>query len=156
MELEISSLQHNFIGGDWLSNPSANRIKVNNPSTLEILGSVPDHGLEEADMAITAAARCFQEWGSASPTLREEVLRRAADLMEDLETVKQGGIPQFAQPTLDFAMLAEVAQESAPTGTIPTTSHAPQANQELQSMWLYLFIGSAIINLILLVVMLVK
>ena len=82
MELEISSLQHNFIGGDSLSNPSANRIKVNNPSTLEILGSVPDHGLEEADMAITAAARCFQEWGSASPTLREEVLRRAADLME--------------------------------------------------------------------------
>ena len=82
MELEISSLQHNFISGDWLSNPSANRIQVNNPSTLEILGSVPDHGHEEADKAVTAAARCFEEWGAASPTLREEVLRRAADLME--------------------------------------------------------------------------
>ncbi|MCH2146213.1 MAG: serine/threonine protein kinase [Phycisphaerales bacterium] len=80
----------------------------------------------------------------------------ASDLLEDLETVKQGGIPQFAQPTLDFAMLAEVAQESSPAPAIPTTTHAPPVNKEMQAMWLYLFIGSAILNLILLILWAVK
>ncbi|MDP7004613.1 MAG: serine/threonine-protein kinase [Phycisphaerales bacterium] len=81
--------------------------------------------------------------------------QNASDLIEDLETVSRGGSPKFAQPTLDFAKLAEVAKStsaSSPTPQVPTDT----SGGELSSMWVPLLIASVIINIILIVVLLVN
>ena len=77
--------------------------------------------------------------------------QNASDLIEDLETVESGGLPQFAQPTLDFAMLADVARSSHSATPIPHSMQGPPPDKDLTKLWLSLFIVSAIINLVLLV-----
>jgi serine/threonine-protein kinase len=78
--------------------------------------------------------------------------QNASDLLEDLDTVAAGGSPQFAQPTLDFAKLAQVAKE------VPAQQHAAQntsSNGMVSPMWLPLIISAAInVILILLLVLL--
>ena len=73
----------------------------------------------------------------------------ADDLLEDLNTIEQGGSPQFAQPTLDFALLAEVASAT------PASDPVPQSNVQLPmaGMWLPMLIVSVIVNLILIAIL---
>ena len=78
--------------------------------------------------------------------------QNARDLIEDLEIVSGGGSPQFAQPTLDFVMLAEVA-ESAPASEPVPQATPPQETSELSSMWLPMLIVSVIVNLILIAIL---
>lgn len=87
--------------------------------------------------------------------MAKEVSQRyqnARDLIEDLDVVSGGGSPQFAQPTLDFVMLAEVAK-SAPASE-PVPQAAPQqTTSDIASMWLPMLIVSAIVNLILIAIL---
>ncbi len=79
--------------------------------------------------------------------------QNATDLIEDLDAVASGGSPQFAQPTLDFAKLAEVAQAT------PASESVPQSQEQgsvLSAMWLPMLIVSVLLNLILIVVLLVS
>ena len=81
--------------------------------------------------------------------------QNASDLIEDLKTVSLGDSPKFAQPTLDFAKLAEVAGATPPTGP---ASQVPVkvSGGELSSIWLTMFIVSVIVNIILIIVLLVN
>ena len=81
--------------------------------------------------------------------------QNAGDLIEDLDVIASGGSPQFAQPTLDFAMLAEVAQETSESEPIPQST-ALQPSSEIASMWLPMLIVSIIVNLILIAVLFAK
>ncbi|MEE2912603.1 MAG: serine/threonine-protein kinase [Planctomycetota bacterium] len=76
--------------------------------------------------------------------------QNAGDVIEDLDTVLRGETPHFAQPTLDFAMLAEVAQTS-PASKPVQQSTSQQVEEDISSIWLPLLIVSAIVNVILLV-----
>ena len=80
--------------------------------------------------------------------------QNASDLLEDLTAVENGGQPQFAQPTLDFAMLAEVAKTTPASQPIPPTSHESNSINPLANMWMIFFICSVIVNLILLITLL--
>ena len=81
--------------------------------------------------------------------------QNASDLIEDLDIVASGGSPQFAQPTLDFVLLAEVAQTTPASEPIrPSSQQKPASGME--SLYLPLLIGSVLLNLILLIVLLVK
>ncbi len=80
--------------------------------------------------------------------------QNASDLIEDLDTVQSGGSPQFAQPTLDFAMLAEVAQSTPSSEPVPQST-ATQQTSDVSSMWLPMLIVSVIVNMILIALLLV-
>jgi len=72
--------------------------------------------------------------------------QNAADLIEDLDAVAAGGSPQFAQPALDFAKLAQVAKE------VPANARIDQNTSNTGTMpavMLPLLITSIVINLIL-------
>ena len=90
--------------------------------------------------------------------MAKEVSRRyqnASDVIEDLDTVTRGETPHFAQPTLDFAMLAEVAQASPTSEPIPQAT--PSADETtLASIWFPMLIISAIVNLILFVILVIR
>ena len=86
-----------YIDGTWVEATAGNEIKVDDPSTGEIIGSVPKMGAAQTRQAIEAAARAFPAWRSRTAKERASVLRRWFDLMvanqEDLArlmTLEQG------------------------------------------------------------------
>ncbi|MBV9672431.1 MAG: NADP-dependent succinate-semialdehyde dehydrogenase [Verrucomicrobia bacterium] len=89
--------QQAYIGGRWCDADSRATLKVNNPATGEILGTVPMMGAEETRRAIDAAKEAFIEWRRKTAKERSILLRRWQDLMmanvEDLGklmTAEQG------------------------------------------------------------------
>jgi serine/threonine-protein kinase len=77
--------------------------------------------------------------------------QNATDLIEDLDAVASGGSPQFAQPTLDFAKLAEIAKATSSSSSVPQSQ---EQSSELSAMWLPMLIVSVLLNLILIIVVL--
>jgi succinate-semialdehyde dehydrogenase/glutarate-semialdehyde dehydrogenase len=99
MKLKDSSLlqQQCFIDGAWVPADEGGTLAVQNPATLETLGSVPNMGAGETRRAIAAAARVLPAWAAQTAKDRSVILRRWFDLMlahqEDLAvlmTAEQG------------------------------------------------------------------
>lgn len=63
-----------FINGQWVGGPD--RIKVNNPATGEIIGSVPKFGRKETAQAIDAAHAAFQLWREKTAADRADACRK--------------------------------------------------------------------------------
>ncbi len=99
MQLKDASLfrQQAYIDGTWLDADSGLTIKVNNPATGEIIGSVPKMGAVETRRAIEAADRALPAWRSLTAKERATRLRRWFDLLMEnqddlgrLMTMEQG------------------------------------------------------------------
>lgn len=70
-----------LIDGEYQETP--NYIDSRNPSReTELVGKVGQISLEQAEQAMNAAKAAFQSWKATSAVERAEILRRAADLME--------------------------------------------------------------------------
>ena len=61
------------------------RIEVDDPSTGEIIGAIPDLGRDEVDEAIAAAADAFPAWSRTPRTERAAIMRRWAALVDARE-----------------------------------------------------------------------
>ncbi|HIA71288.1 MAG TPA: serine/threonine protein kinase [Phycisphaerales bacterium] len=80
--------------------------------------------------------------------------QNATDLIEDLDAVASGRSPQFAQPTLDFAKLAEVVKATSTNEPVQQSSTGPAS--EISSMYLPMLIVSGLLNIILLIWVITK
>jgi len=80
--------------------------------------------------------------------------QNAADLIEDLDAVASGKSPQFAQPTLDFAKLAEVVKATSVNKPARQSSAKPAS--EISSMYLPMLIVSGLLNIFLLIWVITK
>jgi succinate-semialdehyde dehydrogenase / glutarate-semialdehyde dehydrogenase len=80
-----------YINGQWVSAKSGSTFKVKNPATDEVIGSVPESGLEDLNDAIQAASRALDSWKRQSGRQRGRILRKLADLLlenkEDLSKI---------------------------------------------------------------------
>ncbi|MFC3713324.1 NAD-dependent succinate-semialdehyde dehydrogenase [Sphingoaurantiacus capsulatus] len=86
-----------FIGGEWVKPAGLSGFDVTNPSTGDVLVSVPKGGKAEAAAAIDAAEAAFPEWRDRTAKERATIIRRWHDLIvenvEDLArilTAEQG------------------------------------------------------------------
>ncbi len=85
----ISRLKHpellrvaGFIDGEWLETASSGlRFDITNPSTGELLASLPNMGVEETRRAIDVAFSAQKQWAKKTGKERAAVLRRLHDLM---------------------------------------------------------------------------
>ncbi|CAI8714793.1 succinate-semialdehyde dehydrogenase (NADP(+)) GabD [Pseudomonas sp. IT-196MI5] len=89
--------QQAYIDGAWADADSGQTLKVNNPATGEIIGSVPKMGATETRRAIEAADKALPAWRALTAKERANKLRKWFDLMmanqEDLArlmTLEQG------------------------------------------------------------------
>ncbi|SOD73396.1 succinate semialdehyde dehydrogenase [Jatrophihabitans sp. GAS493] len=69
-----------FIDGKFVDGSSGS-FDVLNPSTGERLTSVARAGLDDLQLAITAADSAFADWAATAPRERSEILRRTFELM---------------------------------------------------------------------------
>lgn len=78
-----SGAVRNLIAGEWCTASSGAFVKTRNPATGEVIGSVPDGGVDDAEAAIIAAEVAFARpsW-SRNPRLRQIVLSSWADRLE--------------------------------------------------------------------------
>jgi succinate-semialdehyde dehydrogenase/glutarate-semialdehyde dehydrogenase len=99
MQLKDATLfrQQAYIDGTWLDADSGQTIKVNNPATGEIIGSVPKMGAAETRRAIEAADRALPAWRALTAKERSNKLRRWFELLIEnqddlgrLMTLEQG------------------------------------------------------------------
>ena len=99
MQLKDPSLfrQQAYIDGAWVDADNGQTLKVNNPATNEIIGSVPKMGAAETRRAIEAADRAQPAWRALTAKERANKLRRWFELMIEnqddlarLMTLEQG------------------------------------------------------------------
>jgi aldehyde dehydrogenase (NAD+) len=91
-----------FIGGRWVAPTTSARIRVNNASTAEYLGSVPEGIESDMDKAVTAARDAFDDpagWSTWPPERRAAALESFAEEVEKrseeiaLRVSLQNGMP---------------------------------------------------------------
>lgn len=85
-----------FIDGDFVTG-RGRPIRVENPATLEEIGSIPLATQEEIDAAVAAARKAFETWSAVPAKTRAAALHRLgdaiaadADAMARLMTMEQG------------------------------------------------------------------
>jgi acyl-CoA reductase-like NAD-dependent aldehyde dehydrogenase len=63
-----------FVGGQWVDPTGDGTIEVVNPSTEEVIGSIPEGGSEDVDRAAAAARGAFESWSQTTPAKRAQYL----------------------------------------------------------------------------------
>ena len=83
MQLKDAQLfrQQAFINGEWLDADNGQTIKVTNPATGEVIGTVPKMGTAETRRAIEAADKALPAWRALTAKERSAKLRRWFELM---------------------------------------------------------------------------
>ena len=83
MQLKDAQLfrQQAFINGEWLDADNGQTIKVTNPATGEVIGTVPKMGAAETRRAIEAADKALPAWRALTAKERAGKLRRWFELM---------------------------------------------------------------------------
>ena len=72
----------NFINGEFVEAASGQTSDVINPATGQVYAQAAISNDADVDRAYQAAAKAFEEWGSATPAERQLALFRIADAME--------------------------------------------------------------------------
>jgi succinate-semialdehyde dehydrogenase/glutarate-semialdehyde dehydrogenase len=70
-----------FINGQWVNADSGETLKVYNPATGELIGTVAKCGTLETRRAIDAAQKAFLDWHTKPAKVRSNLLRRWFELM---------------------------------------------------------------------------
>jgi len=68
-----------FIGGASVPFPKAERFKVTNPATGEVVDTVPRGGADAVDQAVTVAHKAFAGWRDTTAARRGEIVHAAAE-----------------------------------------------------------------------------
>jgi len=71
-----------LIGGEWRRAASAEEIEVVNPSTEEVVASVPSGEPADVEFAVATAKAAFPGWAATDVEERATILAKAAELIE--------------------------------------------------------------------------
>ena len=70
-----------YVGGTWVDADSGESFDITNPSSGEVIGSVPNMGREETAHAVDVAYDAFPGWAALTAGERSRRMRRWFDLM---------------------------------------------------------------------------
>jgi len=123
---ELQTRDKIFIGGEWVEAGGAEPLEVVNPTTEEVMGTIPGCSPVDVDRAVGAARGAFDSW---SQTPRVERARFITAVAEGLQgraeeitatitqelgmPLKLSGIIQVGLPTSQFAAMPKLMEEVA-------------------------------------------
>ncbi len=115
-----------FIGGEWVEPSAGETIEVVNPTSEDVIGTIPACSPEDADRAVGAARAAFESWSQASREERAGYITAIAEGLggraeEITATITQElGMPlklseiiQVGLPTSQFASMPKLMEEVA-------------------------------------------
>jgi len=79
----MSSICHNFIGGEKITGSSSQLTPVYNPSRGEVIAQAPESDAQMVDRAVQAARRALPDWADTPAVERARVMFRFAHLLEE-------------------------------------------------------------------------
>jgi aldehyde dehydrogenase (NAD+) len=103
-----------YIGGEWTQSSGTGMLEVINPTTEQVIGSVPEGTVEDLDRAVAAARSAFDSWSQTSVGERADWMQRIAEalgarMQEIAELIaREVGMP---------LKLSHMIQAGLPTGT---------------------------------------
>jgi acyl-CoA reductase-like NAD-dependent aldehyde dehydrogenase len=113
-----------YINGEWVLATSKETLEVTSSGTGELFATIPVGTVEEANLAVEAAAVAFNSWSNTSPKERGEFLTRISEKLSErsdeiaLIIANEVGMPlmlskgiQVGLPTIAFADNAQRAAE---------------------------------------------
>jgi aldehyde dehydrogenase (NAD+) len=113
-----------YINGEWVKARSPETLEVTTSGTGELYATIPAGTVEEANLAVEAAAAAFPGWSNTSPKERGEFLMRISEKLAErddeiaLVIANEVGMPlmlskgiQVGLPTMAFAENATRAAE---------------------------------------------
>ena len=113
-----------YINGEWVPATSKETIEVTSSGTGELYATVPVGTVEEANLAVEAAAAAFDAWSNTSPKERGEYLMRISEKLAEhsdeiaLTIANEVGMPlmlakgiQVGLPTITFSDNAQRAMD---------------------------------------------
>lgn len=72
-----------YIGGQWTAASDEAVLESVDPTTEEVIATIPDASPEDVDRAVDAAQKASRDWRDLSPTDRGKLLLRLADVLEE-------------------------------------------------------------------------
>ena len=126
MATATSSIQRDklFVGGEWVDPAGDGTIEVINPSTEEVIGTIPEGTPEDVDRAATAARAAFESWSKTAPAERAPFLgaigAALAERGDEIAALVAGelGMPirqsrmiQAGLPTAHFSAMPELMEQ---------------------------------------------
>jgi aldehyde dehydrogenase (NAD+) len=80
----VKSYDRLFIGGEWVAPAGTGKIEVINPSTEQVVATVPDSSAADVDRAVAAARTAFDEgpWPRMAPAERAAILTKVSDALK--------------------------------------------------------------------------
>jgi acyl-CoA reductase-like NAD-dependent aldehyde dehydrogenase len=79
----MTSIEGLLIDGERVPSAEGRTFETVNPASGTVFRTVAEAGAEDADRAVRAAARTFEDWSARTPIQRAKVLYRWADLIEE-------------------------------------------------------------------------
>lgn len=79
----MAAIENLLVDGERVPSAEGRTFDSVNPATGEVFRTVAEAGPEDADRAVRAATRAFEDWGTWTPIQRAKVLYRFADLIEE-------------------------------------------------------------------------
>jgi acyl-CoA reductase-like NAD-dependent aldehyde dehydrogenase len=113
-----------YINGEWVPATSGETLEVTTSGTGELYATIPAGTVEEANLAVEAAAAAFDAWSNTSPKERGEYLMRISEKLAErsddiaLAIANEVGMPlllskgiQVGLPTITFSDNAQRAMD---------------------------------------------
>jgi acyl-CoA reductase-like NAD-dependent aldehyde dehydrogenase len=102
-----------YIDGSWVPSTGSDTIDVENPSTEEVIASVPAGTAADVDRAVAAAKAAFKTWGATSKDERGKYIQAIAEgLQARSEEIAQVISDEMGMPI----MFANLIQAGLPVG----------------------------------------
>jgi aldehyde dehydrogenase (NAD+) len=114
-----------FIGGEWVESVGSETIEVINPTTEEVMGTIPACTPADADRAVAAARDAFTAW---SQTPREERADQLSAIASGLGERSEEIAATIAQELGMPLKLSKIIQAGLPTGQFAAM---PQLMEEI-------------------------
>lgn len=106
-----------YIGGQWRDGQSQATITSTNPYTDDVYTSFQAASMEDVDQAFEAAQEAQKEWAQTNPYEIHEIIRRAADILEEreeeiLDILIQDSGSTLAKAKLEYKMTVHIIRYS--------------------------------------------
>ena len=105
----MDKFERNYIDGEWLARSSTLTLQVHNPSTKELIATVPDSNAADVDRAVAAARAAQPTWERLPEIQRAGHIRAVAAKLREHKTrlarrisLEQGKILPLAEVEIDF------------------------------------------------------
>lgn len=104
-----------YINGQWVASKGGETIEVINPSTEEVIGSVPAGTVEDLNDAVIAARNAFKSWANTPAEERASYIKKlAATLAENREEIGKTIAMEVGMPV----QLSTMIQAGMPTAVM--------------------------------------